>query len=37
VNRVTIAWIVLIVVGVGTYLVRASFLSVADRVAEIPP
>ena len=35
-SRVTIAWIVIAVVGVGTYLVRASFLAVADRVAAIP-
>ena len=35
-SRVTIAWIVLSVVGLGTYLVRASFLAVADRVAGVP-
>lgn len=35
-NRVTVAWIVIAVVGVGTYLVRASFLAVAERVAAIP-
>lgn len=35
-SRITIAWIVIAVVGVGTYLVRASFLAVADRVAAIP-
>ena len=35
-SRVTVAWIVIAVVGLGTYLVRASFLSVADRVAQIP-
>lgn len=35
-SRVTVGWIVLAVVGVGTYLIRASFLAVADRVATIP-
>jgi branched-subunit amino acid transport protein len=36
VSRVTIAWIVIAVVGIGTYLVRASFLAVADQVAAVP-
>jgi branched-subunit amino acid transport protein len=35
-SRVTVAWIVMAVVGAGTYLIRASFLAVADRVAQIP-
>jgi branched-subunit amino acid transport protein len=35
-SRTTIAWIAIAAVGLGTYLVRASFLAVAHRVAEIP-
>lgn len=33
-NRV---WTVILVGGVGTYAMRASFLAVAHRLAEVPP
>jgi branched chain amino acid efflux pump len=30
-------WTALVVVGAGTYLIRASFLSVARRFSDLPP
>lgn len=35
-SRAQVAWVVLLAGAIGTYLIRASFLAVADRVAEIP-
>ncbi len=30
-------WITILVAGVGTYLLRASFLAFADRLVDLPP
>ncbi len=35
-SRVQLAWVALLAGGFGTYLIRASFLAMAHRVAQIP-
>ncbi len=30
-------WLTIVVAGVGTYLLRASFLAFADRLVDLPP
>jgi branched-subunit amino acid transport protein len=30
-------WVAIVVAGIGTYAMRASFLAVADRLATVPP
>lgn len=30
-------WVTILVAGVGTYLLRASFLAFADRLVDLPP
>ena len=30
-------WVTILVAGIGTYLLRASFLAFADRLVDLPP
>lgn len=36
-SRAAAAWVVIGIVGAGTYLIRASFLLVARRMPDLPP
>lgn len=36
-SRVATAWVVIVLGGIATYMIRASFLLFADRLASVPP